>query len=95
MYLVLSKDTNDITKEEYEQIKDIQLPVGLEYTDETKKRFKELDSIFNTKCNGKQTDNKLVDGAINVKENKTNEFKKVNYGFEKKKNNKPSYKNKY
>ena len=94
VYTVLSKDIKDVTKEEYEYIKEIQLPDDKEYTKEVKDKLGELEMMFGTKANNrivvKTDDNK----SAGREDDKSVEYKKYDYGFNKKKNNKMSYRGK-
>lgn len=87
VYTVLSKDINDITKEEFDYIVGIELPEGQEYTKEVKNKFNEVKKHFDIKNNSQvipQVDNNK---PLN-KDSKTTEYKKFEYSFGKKKNNK-------
>ena len=101
VYVVLSKDINDITRDEFDYISAIELPVGQEYTDEIKAKFKEVKKHFGivdktsaaqaTKTiQSTQTSNKIEWESKGQTANSN--YKKYDYGYDKKKSNKNQYK---
>lgn len=102
VFVVLSKDVQDITKEEYDYIKDIQLPDGQEFTDEVKQKYGEVKKKFDEPdSEAKKQPVESASGKITVRaksagqeENKSTGYKKYDYNYNKKRNNKVSYKGK-
>lgn len=101
--MVLSKDIEDITRDELDYILSIELPTGQEYTDEVKAKFAEAKKHFGIEDKTKtakvaqiQTDkNTTTQNEWKSKgqtANATN-YKKYDYGYDKKKSNKTQYKN--
>lgn len=104
VYTVLSKDINDITREEFDYILSIELPVGQEYTDEVKAKFKEVKKHFGIKDKTKviqSTQSTQVNQTTQTTKNEwkskgqtanSNNYKKYDYGYDKKQSNKTQYK---
>lgn len=88
VYTVLSKDINDITKEEFDYISAIELPIGQEYTEEVKAKFAEVKKQF-------EPTNKAQANIQSERESRgqVNDYKKYDYGYDKKKTNRTQYKN--
>lgn len=81
VYTVLSKNIEDITKEEFDYISAIELPVGQEYTAETKAKFKEVKKHFDALEKKERQD-----------KGQLKDYKKYDYGYDKKKSSKTQYK---
>ena len=94
VYSVLSKDFKDVTKEEFDYIMAIELPEGQEYTEETKNKLTELKKYFETKNSDRITIKTDENASVGHEERQSVEYKKYEYGFGKKKNNKVPYKGK-
>lgn len=92
VYTVLSKDINDITREEFDYILSIELPVGQEYTNEVKAKFEEVKKHFGIKDNTKESKATQNEWKSKGQTTNTNNFKKYDYGYDKKKTNKTQYK---
>lgn len=96
-YIVLSKDINDITKEEFDYISAIELPTGQEYTKEVKAKFNEVKKHFeaeNKSQSAQQLPAEHNEAQSDYKsKGQTKDYKKYNYGYEKNKTNKTQYKN--
>ena len=90
---VLDKDMKDITKEEFDYIKEIQLPEGQEYTEEVKNRFAEVERFLDAKNNSRITVKTDDNENVGREENRSAEYKQYGYNYNKKKN-KMSYKGK-
>lgn len=93
--MVLSKDIKDITRDELDYILSIELPVGQEYTDEVKAKFEEVKKHFGIKDKTKAT--QATQPNQNEWKSKgqtaSTNYKKYDYGYDKKKSNKTQYKN--
>ena len=95
VYIVLSKDIKDITRDELDYILSIELPVGQEYTDEVKAKFAEVKRHFGIEDKTKST--QATQPIQNEWKSKgqtanTNNYKKYDYGYDKKRSNKTQYK---
>lgn len=84
VYQVLKKPNEEITKEEYESILSVELPVGQEYTTEIKTRFKELKKQFTSETKNQTNEWKQTKGQ-------TKDVKKYDYGYDKKRATKSQY----
>lgn len=97
VYTVLSKNIEDITKEEFDYISAIELPIGQEYTKEVKAKFKEVKKHFADKEKNTVVAQQHSETTEPQNEWKTKgqlkEYKKYDYGYDKKKSNKTQYKN--
>lgn len=106
-YVVLSKDIDDITKEEFDYISTLELPTGQEYTKEVAAKFEEVKKHFADQdkiVENKTLENKTQVASQPLKEHtntqnewkskgQTRDFKKFDYGYDKKKANRTQYKN--
>ena len=102
VYMVLSKDINDITREEFDYILSIELPEGQTYTDEIKSKFEEVKKHFGiedkTVVEKEIQTNQTIKPTQSATQNdwkskgQTTNYKKYDYGYEKKKSNKTQYK---
>lgn len=92
VYMVLDKDIEDITRDEFNYILSIELPVGQEYTDEVKAKFEEVKKHFGIENKPKESKTTQNEWKSKGQTASTN-YKKYDYGYDKKKSNKTQYKN--